>query len=264
MRLRATVEYDGTDFHGWQVQRTGATVQGTLEKALATVLGHPVRIDASGRTDAGVHARGQVVAFEATHPVDRRKVLKSWNALVGPSIAILELEEVGAEFDPRRDASRRAYEYRIRNAPFESPFSRRFSWHVHEPLDVEAMDRAARRLVGEHDFAAFQAADCDADHAVREVFESRVERSGTEVVYRVEATAFLRHMVRTIVGTLIEVGRGERTVEGFRDLLGSRDRTRAGATAPARGLTLMRVDYGPRADARLSGTRGAEPDSPRA
>lgn len=243
MRFRSTVEYDGTDFHGWQVQREGATVQGTLEKALATVLGQPVHLEAAGRTDAGVHARGQVVAFDVGRPIDRRKVLKSWNALAAPSIAILDLEEAPPGFDPRRDASRRAYEYRIHTAPFASPFTRRFAWHVHEPLDRPAMAAAAAMLVGEHDFGAFQAADCDAEHAVREVFESAFVEEGAELRYRIVATAFLRHMVRTIVGTLVEVGRGDRTPAEFAAVLASRDRTRAGATAPSHGLCLVSVDY---------------------
>ena len=243
MRLRATVEYDGTDFAGWQLQPDAVTIQGTLEKALATILGHPVRVEAAGRTDAGVHARGQVVAFETVRPVDPRKLLKSWNALAGRSIAIRDLAEARAEFDPRRDAKRRTYEYRIHNAPFASPFTRRFAWHVHEPLDVEAMNAAAAMLVGEHDFSAFQAADCDAENAVREVYESRVMRDAEVLVYRIVATAFLRHMVRALVGTLVEVGHGERSVADFARVLTSHERPQAGPTAPAHGLCLLRVDY---------------------
>ena len=243
MRFRAIVEYDGTDFAGWQLQPAAVTIQGTLEKALATILGHAVRVEAAGRTDAGVHARGQVVAFETVRPVDPRKLLKSWNALAGPAIAIHELTEARAEFDPRRDAKRRTYEYRIHNAPFASPFTRRFAWHVHEPLEADAMNAAAGVLVGEHDFSAFQAADCDAENAVREVFESHVTRNGEELVHRIVATAFLRHMVRAIVGTLVEVGHGERSVADFERVFVARERTQAGPTAPAHGLCLVRVDY---------------------
>lgn len=243
MRLRAILEYDGTDFQGWQVQAQGTTIQGALEKALGTILGHTVRVDAAGRTDAGVHARGQVIAFDTIRPVDVRKVQKSLNALAGPSISVTELRDAKADFDPRREALRRAYEYRIHNAPFASPFTRRFAWHVHEPLDVPAMAKAAAVLVGEHDFSAFQAADCDAEHAVRMIHLSQVETIGSEVVYRVRATAFLRHMVRAIVGTLVEVGRGERTPADFAAVFASRDRTRAGATAPPHGLCLVTVEY---------------------
>ena len=243
MRFRATVEYDGTDFAGWQLQPDAVTIQGTLEKALATILGHPVRVEAAGRTDAGVHARGQVVAFETVRPVDPRKLLKSWNALAGPAIAIHELTEARAEFDPRRDAKRRTYEYRIHNAAFASPFTRRLAWHVHESLDAEAMNAAAGRLVGEHDFSAFQAADCDAENPVREIFESCVTRNGEELVHRIVATAFLRHMVRAIVGTLVEVGHGERSVADFERVFVARERPQAGPTAPAHGLCLVRVDY---------------------
>ena len=243
MRFRALVEYDGTDFAGWQLQPDAVTIQGALEQALTTILGHPARVEAAGRTDAGVHARGQVVAFDTVRPVDARKLLKSWNALAGPSIAIRELTETTPGFDPRRDAKRRTYEYRIHNASFASPFTRRFAWHVHEPLEVEAMNAAASLLVGEHDFSAFQAADCDAEHAIREVYESRFGRDGETLIYRIAATAFLRHMVRAVVGTLVEVGRGERTVDAFERVFTSRERTQAGPTAPAHGLCLLRVDY---------------------
>ncbi|MGH7805593.1 MAG: tRNA pseudouridine(38-40) synthase TruA [Candidatus Binatia bacterium] len=243
MRFRATVEYDGTDFAGWQLQPDAVTIQGTLEKALGTILGHPVRVEAAGRTDAGVHARGQVVAFETVRPVDARKLLKSWNALAGPAIAIRDLAEMTAGFDPRRDAQRRTYEYRIQGAPFASPFTRRFAWHVHETLDLEAMGGAAATLVGEHDFSSFQAADCDAENPVREIYVSRVDRSGETIVYTVTATAFLRHMVRAIVGTLVEVGRGDRPVADLERILAARDRTKAGPTAPPHGLCLLAIDY---------------------
>lgn len=243
MRIAMIVEYDGTDYCGWQVQPGRATIQAALEGALHTILGHDVRIEASGRTDAGVHACGQVAAFSTNERPDLRALLRSVNALAGAGIVVRDLREVADAFDPRRDASRRTYEYAIDNRPYPSPFRRRYAWHVYAPLDLEAMSHAAGFLVGEHDFASFQAADCDAGGSRRTVAESGWQRRGNELVYRIAATAFLRHMVRTIVGTLAEVGRGSRPAESIPELLAARDRTRAGATAPPHGLSLVRVDY---------------------
>ena len=237
------VEYDGTEFHGWQIQPDRPTVQETLEKGIFTVLGEKVRLEAAGRTDAGVHARGQVVAFTARFLPDARSLQKSLNALCRPGIAVRELGEVPGEFDPRREAVARTYEYRIRNHPAPSPFSRRYAWHVREPLDFDAMQTAASALLGERDFSSFQAADCDAENPVRRVERSSFRQEGDDIVYEVRASAFLRHMVRSIVGTLVEVGRGERTVESVRELLEARDRRLAGPTAPPHGLCLLRVDY---------------------
>src|SRR5207249_3914446 len=195
MQLKLIVEYEGTRYQGWQVQPGGPTVQKVLERALATVLREPVRVRGAGRTDAGVHACGQVAAVKVT------------------------------------------------NAPAPSPFWRRHAWYVPEPLDAGAMDEAAAALVGEHDFAAFRGADAEPVRStVRRVLESRVH-AGPVLVYRIEATAFLKHMVRNIVGTLVEVGRGERAADSLRELLASRDRMRAGATAPAHGLILVAIRY---------------------
>ena len=243
MRIAIVLEYEGTDYHGWQVQPDRPTVQGALEAALATILGERVRIEAAGRTDAGVHARGQVAAFSTARAVDCALLQRSLNALCGPGIAAQRVGRVADDFDPRRDARSRRYEYRIRNAPWPSPFTRRHAWHVHRPLQVAAMERAAAALVGEHDFSSFQAADCDADNPVRRVLESALETTSEGIVYRIGATAFLRHMVRNVVGTLVEVGWGERTPDEFFSLLAARDRTRAGATAPPHGLCLVSVEY---------------------
>jgi tRNA pseudouridine38-40 synthase len=243
MRIGMVLEYDGADYHGWQVQPERATVQGALEGALATILGERVRVEAAGRTDAGVHARGQVAAFSTERAVDCARLQRGVNALCGPGIVAREMGPVAEDFDPRRDARGRRYEYRIRNAPWPCPFTWRHAWHVHRPLDTSAMERAAASLVGEHDFSSFRAADCDAENPVRRVFESTWEAAGDDIVYRVAATAFLRHMVRNVVGTLVEVGTGERALDDFLALLPARDRTRAGATAPPHGLCLVRVEY---------------------
>jgi tRNA pseudouridine38-40 synthase len=243
VRIGMVLEYDGTDYHGWQIQPDRPTVQGVLEGALATILGEHVRLDAAGRTDAGVHARGQVAAFSTERPVDCTRLQRGLNALCGPGIVAQRVEPVGDDFDPRRDARSRFYEYRIRNTPWPSPFTRRHSWHVHRPLDCSAMEQAAVALVGEHDFSSFQAADCDAENPTRRVFESSWTTVGDDLVYRIAATAFLRHMVRNVVGTLVEVGSKERTVEDFLGLLATRDRTRAGPTAPPHGLCLVKIEY---------------------
>jgi tRNA pseudouridine38-40 synthase len=245
MQLRLTVEYEGEAYQGWQIQPGGPTVQEVLEKALATALREPVRVRGAGRTDAGVHACGQVAAVRVTRvPPDLRRLQKSLNALTPDDIAIRELAVVDDAFDPRRDARSRVYEYRILNAPAPSPFWRRYAWHIALPLDAGAMDAAAATLLGEHDFVAFCGADAEPMRStVRRVLESRVQAAQSLLVYRVEATAFLKHMVRNIVGTLVEVGLGQRAPDSLADVLAGRDRTRAGATAPPHGLTLVAVRY---------------------
>jgi tRNA pseudouridine38-40 synthase len=245
VQLRLTVEYEGTAYQGWQVQPGGPTVQEVLERALATALRETVRVRGAGRTDAGVHACGQVAAVRVTRvPDDLGRLRKSLNALTPDDVAVREIAVVDDAFDPRRQARSRVYEYRILNAPAPSPFWRRYAWHVPEPLDAGAMDAAARELLGEHDFAAFRGADAEPVRStVRRVLESRVQAERAVLVYRVEATAFLKHMVRNIVGTLVEVGRGERAAASLGELLAGRDRTRAGATAPAHGLILVAIRY---------------------
>jgi tRNA pseudouridine38-40 synthase len=245
LQLRLLVEYDGTAYLGWQLQPDGPTVQGVLEQALATALREPVRVRAAGRTDAGVHATGQVVSVPVTAvPENLGRLVSSLNALTPDDIAIRELSVVDDAFDPRRHARSRRYQYRILTARTPSAFWHRYTWHVMVPLDAEAMARAAAVLVGEHDFVAFQGADPDPVlSTVRRVFESELVREGEFLLYRIEATAFLKHMVRNIVGTLVEIGRGERSADEMAEILASRDRRRAGRTAPPRGLVLQAVRY---------------------
>jgi len=243
MRFKLTVEYDGTDYHGWQIQPQGPTIQGVLEDAIRRMLGESVRVAAAGRTDAGVHAAGQVASFSVQRDVSADTLLSALNALTPRDISIRAAEVVSDDFDPRRAARGRCYVYRIWNTRWPSPFWRRYAWHVAHPLDVERMRIAAAYLVGEHDFTSFQAAGCDADNPVRRVLRSEIETAGPLLTYTIEATAFLRHMVRTIVGTLVEVGMGRRAAADLPGLLAARDRTRAGPTVPARGLCLMQVSY---------------------
>jgi tRNA pseudouridine38-40 synthase len=242
-QYRMLLEYDGTEYRGWQLQPDARTLQGVLEAALATALRHPVRVAASGRTDAGVHAMGQVATFRTEQTLDARELRKSVNALTPPDIAVREIAVVGDGFDARRHATARVYEYRIWTQAWRSAFWHRFAWHVPRALDLMAMRFAAAALAGEHDFSAFRASDCDAESAVRRVIHSGFTEAEGLCVYRIEATAFLKHMVRAIVGTLVEVGTGQREVGDVARVLASRDRGRAGQTAPPHGLVLMAVRY---------------------
>jgi tRNA pseudouridine38-40 synthase len=243
MRFKLIVEYDGSDYHGWQIQPNGRTIQLLLEEAVARFSGETVRVAAAGRTDAGVHAAGQVVSFVLQAPRAPDVVQRALNALTPRDISITSVEEVGDDFDPRRAARSRVYVYRIWNARWPSPFWRRYAWHVARPLDCDAMRAAAATLIGEHDFSAFQAAGCDADNPVRRVLRSELERREPLITYTIEATAFLRHMVRNVIGTLVEVGGGERAPSDLPRLLATRDRAQAGPTAPACGLCLKWVSY---------------------
>ncbi len=245
LQLRLLVEYEGTGYLGWQLQPDGPTVQGVLEQALATALRERVRVRAAGRTDTGVHACGQVVAAPVSRvPDDLERLLKSLNALTPDDVAVRALDLVGDDFDPRRHARSRRYEYRILASRTPSAFWRRWAWHHPVPLDDGAMAAAAVALLGEHDFAAFRAADADPVRStVRRVLASDLVREDDLLVYRIEATAFLKHMVRNIVGTLVEIGRGERPSSAMADVLAGRDRRLAGRTAPPHGLVLVAVRY---------------------
>lgn len=243
MNIKLTVEYDGTNYHGWQIQSNSESIQGALERAISTFLRTPTRIMGSGRTDAGVHALGQVVSFVTEQEFKPHRIRRALNALTPPDITIKEVESVPDSFAPRRDARSRVYEYHILNRPTPSPFYRNRAWHLHAPLDVDAMRDAITCLLGEHDFTSFRAGDCDAAHPIRRVYQTSLEQRGELLVFTIEATAFLRHMVRNIVGTLVEVGSGARSVEAFRVLPELKDRSKAGETAPAHGLFLTEVRY---------------------
>ncbi|MFN8640774.1 MAG: tRNA pseudouridine(38-40) synthase TruA [Candidatus Binatia bacterium] len=242
MQYRLVVEYDGTDFHGWQLQPSARTVQGELEAAVARLFGTPLRVTAAGRTDAGVHAAGQVVCFPAARALQPEVVCRALNAMTGDDLAVRAVDCVDDAFDPRRHAASRRYRYRIWNHGEPSPFWRRYTWFVPRALDVAAMRQAAAQLVGELDFSSFRGSGCDAAHPRRRVLRSDLRVEGAMLVYEIEATAFLRHMVRNIIGTLAEIGLGQRPAD-LRPLLAARARTEAGATAPARGLCLVAVRY---------------------
>lgn len=241
-KLMAVVEYDGTDYLGFQVQAQGATIQGEIERALAAVTQEEIRVIGAGRTDAGVHAQGQAVAFSTAwrHPVE--ELQRALNAVLPKGIAARELRPVAEGFHPRFDAVSREYRYTVLNQPLRSPLARRFAYYFPQLLDVAAMNKAAGVLVGGHDFAAFGRAP-QGDNTVREVYQAQWTPERPFVYFDIVANAFLYRMVRSLVGTLLSVGTGELSPAGFEEILRSADRSRAGQVAPAYGLCLMRVNY---------------------
>ena len=246
LRFRLRLEYDGADFEGWQVQARGRTVQGVVEAGLAEVLRTSVRIHAAGRTDAGVHARGQVAHFDAATRLGPAELRKALNAVLPPDVAARALHEVAPDFDARRDAISKRYVYRILQRPVASPLRRRWCWHIRGPLDLGAMREASDVLKGTHDFAAFRGAPGGppADEETRRTLDLlQVERRAEEVEIAAEARSFLRYMVRNLVGTLVDVGQDRLSPGGLAEVLASRQRSRAGPTAPAHGLCLEQIRY---------------------
>lgn len=241
-----TVAYDGTDYCGFQRQRPGGkpSIQQVLEESLESLLGHPVRIAAAGRTDAGVHAEGQVINFRSPTAIPVDRLPYALNRLLPPDIVVQAAAEAEAGFHARFSARSKVYRYTIWRAPFPSPFLRRYAWHRPGDLDVEGMIRAAVHLVGRRDFSALAGAGRPVRDAVRTVLRCEVASEPPRLLVRVEADGFLYKMVRNIVGTLVEVGRGRWEAERIPRILASRDRRQAGPTAPALGLCLEEVHYG--------------------
>lgn len=243
MVLKLTLEYDGSNYSGWQLQPRHDSIQGRIEAALERIFATPVRVFGSGRTDAGVHARGQVASISIPRPFDPAELQRALNAMLPPDIVALAVAPAPDDFDPRRDARSRVYEYRVLNRKIASAFEYRYSWLVRDQLDLAAMNRAARIFVGEHDFAAFRSLGTDVTTTVRRVMSSEWTRDADVVVYRVEATSFLRHMVRAMVAAMVDVGRGKLTPENVAAILAGRDRHAAPANAPPGGLYLVEVRY---------------------
>lgn len=245
-RIRFHVAYDGTDFHGWQVQPGLPTVQGTLEEVISFIEGQPVHVAASGRTDAGVHALAQVAAITIANSIPVENLRRAANRLLPPSIRMFDVLETAADFHPRFDAVRKTYEYRLFRDEIVPPFGRQYVYHHPYPLDEAAMTEAAPLLEGEHDFTAFAAAD-EKDEAgaskVRHIFRSSLCREGSLLIYRVTGSGFLKHMVRNIVGVLLEVGKRNIELSGLRARLEPGCGIRPGPTAAARGLCLVSVEY---------------------
>ena len=281
--FRVTVAYDGSDFVGWQRQAAGTSIQGLLEDAARALDDRDVTVIGAGRTDAGVHALGQVAAFTLERTISADSLVRAMNARLPETVRILEASEVPAGFHPQFDARAKTYRYRMWNADAMSPFERRYAWHLPGRLDVDAMRAAAGLLEGEHDFAAFQGTGSDVATTVRRILASRIADCGLRIdcglpiasspiasspiasspiapspiapsavrnpqsallEYEITGSGFLRHMVRAIAGSLVEVGRGRQAPDWIARVMASRDRCAAGQTAPASGLFLVGVDYG--------------------
>lgn len=249
LHLKLTIAYDGTGLVGWQRQPSGTSVQALLEDAFLPLDPGGVVVTGAGRTDAGVHALGQVASATLRRAIEPSAVVRALNMRLPPAVRVLAAEPVGAEFHARFRATAKTYRYRIWNGDVLSPFERPYVWHVPHPvLDVAAMHDAAGRLVGHHDFAAFQGTGSDALTSDRTIFSATVtgahdRRRAPLVVFEVRGDGFLRHMVRSMAGSLVEVGRGRRPAAWFDEVLGSRDRGQAARTAPASGLFLVGVEY---------------------
>jgi tRNA pseudouridine38-40 synthase len=243
MVLKLTLEYDGTNYSGWQLQANHDSIQGRIEASLARIFGTTVRVFGSGRTDAGVHARGQVASITIPRPFDSSELQRALNALLPADIVVRDVATAAENFDPRRSARSRLYEYRVLNRRIASAFDYRYSWLVRETLDLSLMIDAARVFLGEHDFAAFRTLGTEVSSTVRRVLASEWTRAGDILVYRVEATSFLRHMVRTMVAAMVEVGRGKLTPADVAAILEAGQRRLAPASAPPTGLCLVEVRY---------------------
>ena len=250
--FKVTVSYDGTDFGGFQRQTNARSVQQVLEEALKPIEGGDVLVRGAGRTDSGVHALAQVAAFELSSEISAADLVQALNANLNIAgahdVRVLSVEEIPGGFNPQFSARGKLYRYRIVNAEVMSPFERRFAWHVPRPLDLDAMQEAATAVVGEHDFAAFQAAGGTVRSTVRMVrisewSETPIETGGRLLTYEIMGSGFLKYMVRSLVGTFVDVGSGRRPASSVAELLASGDRKRAGPTAPPHGLYLVRVDY---------------------
>lgn len=246
--LKLILSYDGAEFSGWQVQPDANTVQGTLASAIGRITGEKVLPQASGRTDAGVHALAQVVTFVTESSVPTENFMRALNDVLPAAVRVLEVAEVPAEFHARHSAQGKRYRYRIYRPAICPPFLARYVWHFPYPLDEPAMALAAGLVVGEHDFTSFAAVDPERGREepvsnVRTIFSSKWERAGDEFIYTVSGSGFLHHMVRNLVGTFILVGKGTIVPEDITRILVARNRSAAGATAPASGLYLVKVEY---------------------
>lgn len=241
--VKVVVEYDGTDYFGFQLQPNVPTVQAEIERALGEMVGHDVRVIGSGRTDAGVHAAGQVINFRTDGTIPTDRICVAMNSLLPRSIAVLSAEEVDESFHARYSAKSRRYRYDVLNRRTRSALLGRYCLHVRQSLDTEAMAEAGKCLLGVHDFSSFASADGHEGSTVRNLMEFEVRRLGEHVLFELRANAFLRSMVRAVVGTLLEVGQGRREVGAVKSILELRDRRAGGKTAPPQGLCLLEVEY---------------------
>jgi len=242
--LKIIVEYDGTGYHGWQRQRGDITIQQTIEEKVGLITQEKIKLIASGRTDAGVHALGQVANFKTGSKIAERNLLRGMNSLLPGEIVIKSLVEVDERFHARYDAKSKVYLYHIFNSSVPSALYRHYSWFIPFPLDMDNMKTAARQLIGSHDFSSFCAANNDTSDYIRKVINVSINQGEDGIIrFFIEANGFLRYMVRNIVGTLFDVGRGELSPSEFLDIMKAKDRNMAGITAPPQGLFLKEVKY---------------------
>lgn len=239
--LKITVEYDGARFSGWQVQPDRRTVQGEIERALGVLLGHPARVHVAGRTDAGVHALAQVCSVRTERDLTTDRIVRGLNGILAADVAVVSVDDVDDDFEPRFMSRGKHYRYRILNRVGRTALYRNRCWHLWSPLDLDAMDAALAHLRGQHDFSAFRAADCPNREPVKDLRVARLERNEPFLEMHFEASGFLKQMVRIIVGTVVEVGQGKRSADDIPDVIASGDRRLAGRTAPGGGLTMMKV-----------------------
>lgn len=242
-RVRLAVAYDGTNYHGWQVQNNGITIEGELNRCLTQLLGEQIEVIGASRTDAGVHALGNIAVFDTDNPMPAGKISYALNQRLPEDIRIQRSEEVDADWHPRHCKSRKTYEYRIYCSEFPMPVKRLYSYFTYWSLDVNRMREAAAYLEGEHDFKSFCQTGAQVESTVRTIYSAEVEEQGTDIVIRVCGNGFLYNMVRIIAGTLMEVGRGRMQSEDVADILEAKDRLTAGPTAPAQGLTLVKYEF---------------------
>jgi tRNA pseudouridine38-40 synthase len=263
-RIKLAICYDGTEYQGFQLQANGVTIQSVAEDALSRLLQEPVRLRAASRTDAGVHAREQVVDFADSGRRSPGTIVRGGNALLPPDIRILSAEEATPYFNARRDAKGKEYRYFLYLGPVASPFLARYSWHLEKPVDIGAMRRGLAHIVGKHDFSSFRGQGCTARTTVREMFRAGIEEEAVPglVSIRIAGSGFLRHMVRNVAGTLVDIGKGKNLPDRVRELLGRRDRTLAGPTAPPHGLFQWEVVYGKSLSSRPPGEERGNGFSP--
>lgn len=242
-RVKLIVAYDGTNYHGWQIQKNGITVEEELNRCLTELLGEPIEVIGASRTDSGVHALGNVAVFDTEHQMPGEKFSYALNQRLPEDIRIQRSEEVPLDWHPRHCESRKTYEYRIYRGEFPMPVRRLYTYFTYAQLDVERMREAAAYLEGEHDFKSFCQTGAQVESTVRTIYSLQVEEQGAELVIRVCGNGFLYNMVRILAGTLLEVGQGKREPESMRDILEAKSRSAAGPTAPAHGLTLMKYEF---------------------
>lgn len=242
-RVRLTVAYDGTDYHGWQVQKNAITIESELNRCLTQLLGETIEVIGASRTDAGVHALGNIAVFDTENPMPAEKISYALNQRLPEDIRIQHSQEVPTDWHPRHCESRKTYEYRIYCCEFPMPVKRLYSYFTYWSLDVNRMREAASYLEGEHDFKSFCQTNAQVESTVRTIYSVEVEEQGKELVIRVCGNGFLYNMVRIIAGTLMEVGRGRMQPEDMVSILEARDRAAAGPTAPAHGLTLVKYEF---------------------